>query len=205
MFKKLQNNEILFLAGDIFEALPKCYPSFWKFRIVAKPVQIAQTVNNFNTNGPVFFNFKNATFWTYFCTILYMSTSDVKPSKTSRFHKLIRIPRRMLVAFLMEGVETKQMVHTFMRQGKGRLLGTSASGTPSEEEIKQAIAQFKDLPKFLPFFVIVVAPIPGMAEGYVLLAVTLEKWLGQKVSLLPSNFRNILHKHDDEKDVKPKE
>lgn len=130
-----------------------------------------------------------------------MSTSVEK--RTAQFRRLTRIPRRMLLAFIMEGVETKQMVHTFMRQGRGRLLGKASSGNPSPEEIKQAIDQFKDLPKFLPFFVIVVAPLPGVAEGYVLLAITLEKWLGQKVSLLPSNFRNILRKPEEEKDIPP--
>jgi hypothetical protein len=47
----------------------------------------------------------------------------------------------------------------------------------------------KDIPRFLPFFIVVIVPAPGVTEGYALLAVTLEKWLGRRISLLPSQFR----------------
>ncbi len=91
----------------------------------------------------------------------------------------------------MEGVETKQMIHTFVREGRGKLIMSSADKRPTPEELQQAKAQLKDIPKFLPFFVIIVAPVPGVTESYVFLAITLEKWLGHKISLLPSHFRAL--------------
>ena len=112
--------------------------------------------------------------------------------------KVIKIPQRMLWAFVMEGVETKNMLQTFARSGRKRLIVTSAKG-PSEEEMRQAMAQLKDLPRFLPFFVFIMVPATGVTEGYVLLAVTLEKWLGQKVNLLPDRFRVIFQKEEPEK------
>ncbi len=96
----------------------------------------------------------------------------------------------MLKAFVMEGIETKQMVQVFVRQGKERLLRTS-DNPPTEQEKQQAMDQLKDLPRFLPFFMLLSMPLPGVTESYVLLAVTLEKWSGSRVTLLPSNFRNV--------------
>lgn len=103
----------------------------------------------------------------------------------------------LLWAFLMEGVETKKMVRTFVRKGKSHVLVSTASETPTEEELQEAISQLKDLPKFLPFFVFITVPVPGMTESYVLLAFTLEKWLGRRFSLLPSQFRKVFQKKDD--------
>lgn len=117
--------------------------------------------------------------------------------KTTPLRSLTHVPRKMLWALVMEGVETKEMVHVFLRHGKGRLLGKASTTHPSPEEIRQAKEQLKDLPKFLPFFVIIVAPVPGIAEGYVLLAATLEKWLGNRVSLLPSQFKKVFRKPAD--------
>lgn len=108
------------------------------------------------------------------------------------------MPKLMFTAFKDEGVETRDMLRTFIKQGKGQLLLSKQAEPPTEEEIQQAIDQLKDLPKFLPFIVFVTVPVPGITESYVLLAVTLEKWLGEKFSLLPSSFRNILEKLKDE-------
>lgn len=100
----------------------------------------------------------------------------------------------MLWAFLMEGVETKQMLHTFARYSRGKVLFFTKTNEPTAEELQQAREQLKDLPRFLPFFVIVMVPAPGVTEGYALLAITLEKWLGRRISLLPSQFRKVLQK-----------
>ncbi len=108
------------------------------------------------------------------------------------------MPKLMLSAFVDEGVETRDMLKTFVKHGKGQLLLSKQAEPPTEEEIQQAIAQLKDIPKFLPFIVFVTVPVPGITESYVLLAVTLEKWLGEKFSLLPSSFRTILEKLKDE-------
>lgn len=111
----------------------------------------------------------------------------------TQFRRVVRFPQKMLWAFLMEGVETKQMLHTYARYGRGKLLFFTKTNDPTAEELQQAREQLKDLPRFLPFFVVIVVPAPGVTEGYALLAITLEKWLGHRISLLPSQFRNILN------------
>lgn len=108
----------------------------------------------------------------------------------TQFRRLIRFPRMMLWAFLMEGLETKHMVHVYARYGRGKLFLTKTN-QPTAEELQQAKEQLKDIPRFLPFFIIVIVPAPGITEGYALLAMTLEKWLGQRISLLPSQFRKM--------------
>ena len=99
---------------------------------------------------------------------------------------------------MMESIETKNMVRTFVKQGKGQLLLSKQSEPPTEEEIRIAMEQLKDLPKFLPFFVFIAVPVPGVTESYVLLAVSLEKWMGEKFSLLPSHFRGVFKRKKDE-------
>ncbi len=111
----------------------------------------------------------------------------------TRFRIITRVPRLMLKAFVMEGIETKQMVQVFVRQGKDRLLD-SFDNPPTELEKQQAMEQLKDLPRFLPFFMLLSMPLPGVTESYVLLAVTLEKLSGSRVTLLPSNFRNVFRR-----------
>lgn len=109
-----------------------------------------------------------------------------------QFRRLVRFPQMMLWAFFMEGVETKQMLHTYARYGKGKLLLSTKTNRPTAEDLQKAKEQLKDIPRFLPFFVIVMVPAPGVAEGYALLAVTLEKWMGDRFKLLPSQFREVL-------------
>lgn len=111
----------------------------------------------------------------------------------TRFRRITRVPRLMLKAFVMEGIETKQMVQVFVRQGKDRLL-RSSNNPPTEEEKQQAMAQLKDLPRFIPFVMLLSMPVPGVTESYVLLAVTLEKLSGSRLTLLPSNFRNVFRR-----------
>lgn len=126
--------------------------------------------------------------------VLLVRGPELKKATTSRIRKASRIPRMMFWAFMMEGIETKNMVRTFVKQGKGQLLLSKDSEPPTEEEIREAMEQLKDLPKFLPFFVFIAMPVPGVTESYVLLAVSIEKWLGERFSLLPSHFRNIFQK-----------
>ncbi len=99
----------------------------------------------------------------------------------------------MLRAFVMEGKETKQMALTFLKQSKGLWQG-DAHVPPTEEEKQQAMAQLKDLPRFIPFVMLLSFPVPGVTESYVLLAVSLEKWSRSRVTLLPSNFRRVFQK-----------
>ena len=110
----------------------------------------------------------------------------------TQFRRIVRFPRMMLWAFFMEGVETKQMLRTYARYGKVKFLMSTRTNKPTPEDLQKAKEQLKDIPRFLPFFVIIVVPAPGIAEGYALLAVTLEKWLGDRFRLLPSQFREVL-------------
>jgi hypothetical protein len=126
--------------------------------------------------------------------VLFVRGPEFKKATMSKLRRASKIPRLMLWAFMMEGIETKNMVRTFVKQGKGHLLLSKESEPPTEEEIRQAMEQLKDLPKFLPFFIFIAVPMPGVTESYVLLAVSLEKWLGQKVSLLPTHIRAIFQK-----------
>ncbi|MBL7810482.1 MAG: hypothetical protein JNN28_21840 [Saprospiraceae bacterium] len=109
-----------------------------------------------------------------------------------KFREVIKLPKRMLWALVMEGVETSRMVHVYARHGTGKLRIIPKHKKPTPEELKEASEQLKDLPRFLPFFVVVAVPVPGVTEGYALVAVTLEKWLGNKFRLLPSQFREII-------------
>lgn len=129
--------------------------------------------------------------------ILFIRGPELQKKTASNLRRVARVPRMMFWAFMMEGIETKKMVQTFVKQGQGRLLLFKKSEPPTEQEIREAIEQLKDLPKFLPFFVFITVPVPGVTESYVLLAVTLEKWLGQKFSLLPTHFRKIFQKKNE--------
>ena len=120
----------------------------------------------------------------------------VKPR--NRLQRITRFPRMMLWALYMEGVETRDMIRTYAKHGKGSIYLKMEGEKPSKEELKQAKEQLLDLPKFLPFFVLVVVPVPGVTEGYALMAVTVEKWLGLKVSLLPSQLSKLFRKDKEE-------
>lgn len=122
-----------------------------------------------------------------------------------KFREITRLPRRMLWAMVMEGVETTRMVKVYARQGSGKLHLIPAHRNPTPEELHQAGEQLKDIPRFLPFFVVVVVPIPGVVEGYALMAITLERWLGERFRLLPSQFRPIFKPEPKEPIEKPEE
>lgn len=117
---------------------------------------------------------------------------------------LLRIPNRLLWAFITEGQETKDMMLTFLRQGKRIVIKNGSGEGPTEEEIKAALEQLKDIPRMLPFLVVTVVPAPGITEGYVLLVLTVEKWLGQKIRLLPSSFRRLFHKNSEQDEIEKK-
>ncbi|MBC7774072.1 MAG: hypothetical protein H7246_01435 [Phycisphaerae bacterium] len=102
------------------------------------------------------------------------------------------MPRRMLWALMMEGVETTQMVKVFARQGTCKLRLTPAHRNPTPEELHEAMEQLKDIPRFLPFFMVFALPIPGIAEGYTVAALMLERRLGDRMRFLPSQFRHVL-------------
>jgi hypothetical protein len=115
-----------------------------------------------------------------------------------KLREVIRLPRRMLWAVVMEGMETTRMMQVFARHGTGKLRLTPSHRRPTPEEMKAALEQLKDIPRFLPFFVVVVVPLPGVTEGYALAAVTLERWLGDRFRLLPNRMRDAIQPEGEE-------
>lgn len=115
----------------------------------------------------------------------------------TRFRQVIRLPRLMFWALVMEGVETRQMVDTYARLGASYVLPI-ASRRPTVEQLAQAREQLGDLPRFLPLFVVIVVPAPGITEGYALLALSLQRWFGLKLRLLPTQLHRIFQKEPDE-------
>lgn len=114
-----------------------------------------------------------------------------------KLREITKLPRRMMWALVMEGVETTRMVRVFARHGSGKLRLMPEHRKPSPEELQEAIEQLKDIPRFLPFFVVVAVPLPGVMEGYALAAITLERWLGDRMRLLPSQFSHIFQSPKD--------
>jgi hypothetical protein len=119
----------------------------------------------------------------------------------TRLKKFTRIPRQMIWAFVLEGKETTQMLQTFAHKGIVELKIANPEGGPSPAEMQRAVQQLRDIPRFLPFFVFIVVPMPGVTEGYVLLAISLEKWMGKRISLLPSQFRKVFQPTGDNKSL----
>lgn len=105
--------------------------------------------------------------------------------------EIIKLPQRTVWALVMEGVETTRMLKVFGMHGTGKLHLISEKRKPTPEELQEAINQLKEIPRFLPFFVVILVPLPGVTEGYALVALTLERWLGHKFKLLPSRIREI--------------
>lgn len=99
--------------------------------------------------------------------------------------------QKLIFAFRMEYVETKAMIVTFKGLLQKRFLHQEEI-IITEQEIEEAYAQLWDLPKFLPFFIMAFLPIPGIIEIYLLIALSLEKTLGTKINLLPSQLKRVL-------------
>ncbi|MFN7115254.1 MAG: hypothetical protein ACK4TA_00555 [Saprospiraceae bacterium] len=99
----------------------------------------------------------------------------------------------------MEAVETRDMATTFGKLLAARLKINKNGELPSEQEIREAINQLKDIPRFLPFFTVVFLPVPGITEAYIFLAVTLEKLSKGSISLLPSQISKVVRGKKKEK------
>lgn len=100
----------------------------------------------------------------------------------------------LMYAAQMEYIETQRMFVTFTQMFRAKLSKNENITPPDELEMEQARQQLLDLPKFLPFLGLVVLPLPGITELYILSALLLERQLNGKVSLLPSQFRKLFSK-----------
>lgn len=98
----------------------------------------------------------------------------------------------------MEAVETRDMAVTFGRLLRRRIKPGSDTPLPDEVEIRAAMEQLKDLPRFLPFFSLMFMPVPGITELYIITALSLEKLSQGKISLLPSQLRRQHNSKEEE-------
>lgn len=105
--------------------------------------------------------------------------------------KIKRLPRQLLSAIAVEGVETGRMVHVYARHGRGKLHLSPPQHQPSTEELHMASEQLKDIPRSLIFLLMFLVPIPGFVGGYALIAIALERSFGDKIKLLPTRFRTF--------------
>ncbi len=106
---------------------------------------------------------------------------------------LAQLPRQLLWAVVMEGVGTTKMVHTYARQGTGKLRLSPVHRHPTPEELQIAGEQLKDIPRSLLFLLVFLIPVPGFVGGYTLAAISLEKKFGDRIKLIPSRFRHLLN------------
>ncbi|KGE87482.1 MAG: TerB family tellurite resistance protein [Phaeodactylibacter xiamenensis] len=98
----------------------------------------------------------------------------------------------------MEAVETREMAITLSRLLRRKFRPHGDTPLPSEQEIKAAIEQLKDLPRFLPFFSLIFMPVPGITELYIVTALSLERFSKGKISLLPSQLRQLSKREEEE-------
>lgn len=126
-------------------------------------------------------------------------------SKYDNFKKFINnkasgakdISKNVLNAFKNEGLETAEMASVFNRHIRKKLNLNNRKDNPTKEELRIALNQLKDIPKLLPFAVVLLAaPIPGSSTMYTIFAYFLKKKSGGKINLLPDSFDDILNKKD---------
>jgi len=94
--------------------------------------------------------------------------------------------KKIWIATKREWHQTIQMVHTYYRflRYKKHLCIIAK---------REAKLQLYDIPKFLPFFLAIVFPCPGIVELYLGLAFLISKWSKGKVAVLPSEFNKIFN------------
>ena len=77
----------------------------------------------------------------------------------------------------------------------------SRKDVPTKEELDEALNQLKDIPKLLPYAIVMLAtPIPGSSTMYTVFAYFLKKRSNGKINLLPDSFDDILSTKVDNKD-----
>lgn len=126
-----------------------------------------------------------------------------KQSKHKTFKKFIlnkasrvkEISKNVIGAFKKEGSETSDMLNVFNRRLRNKLNLKTRSDMPTKQELDEALHQLKDVPKMLPFvLVMLTTPIPGSTTMYTVFAYFLKKKSNGKINLLPDSFDNVLDK-----------
>lgn len=104
-----------------------------------------------------------------------------------------------------EGKETAEMLKTFNLVIRQRLNLDKRKDPPTEQELKDAIAQLKDVPKLAVFASIfggISWFIPGSTTAYLIIAIGLYNSTKGKVNLIPSSFEEMLKGEGDKLSVK---
>lgn len=104
--------------------------------------------------------------------------------------KFSQAPKHIFEAIAGDSIGTTRMVHTYLRYGSGKLRITDES--PSEEEMRRATTQLKDLPRLMVLVVVFLMPVPGFVGLYVFLAILTERYLGDRIRVIPTRFRSLL-------------
>ena len=117
------------------------------------------------------------------------------PLRNSRSHRFARkyaaktseLIYKGLKALGKEADETEQMARSFFRVLESKLDLNHRSEPPTEEEVKAAVEQLKDVGKFSLFATMVI--LPGGVVSLVGLELLARKFGVKSFSLIPSSFR----------------
>ena len=124
-------------------------------------------------------------------------TTTMRESKIKFKSRVKEISKNVIVAFKKEGSETSNMLNVFNRRLRNKLNLKTRSDMPTKQELDEALHQLKDVPKMLPFvLVMLTTPIPGSSTMYTVFAYFLKKKSNGKINLLPDSFDNILDKRN---------
>jgi len=134
----------------------------------------------------------------------YSNQSKYKTFKSFVVNKAKRvkdISKNVINAFKKEGTETTDMLSVFNRQLRKKLNLKTRKDVPTKEELDEALNQLKDIPKLLPYAIVMLAtPIPGSSTMYTVFAYFLKKRSNGKINLLPDSFDDILSTKVNNKD-----
>lgn len=118
------------------------------------------------------------------------------PLKDTRSHRFARKYASKTGYLISEGVkaigqeagETEKMARSFFKMLEAKLNLNGRTDVPTEEEVKEAIEQLKDVGRFSIFATLVI--LPGGVISLVGLQLLARKFGIKEFNLVPSSFRN---------------
>jgi len=124
------------------------------------------------------------------------------PIKDSRSHRFAKKYAAKTSALINEGVnavgeeagETEQMARSFFKMLEAKLDLSGRTEPPSEEEVKAAIEQLKDVGRFSIFTTLVI--LPGGVVSLLGLELLARKFGIKGFNLIPSSFRKKYNKRN---------
>jgi hypothetical protein len=102
-----------------------------------------------------------------------------------------------------EARETEEMAQAFFRMLEHKLKLNDRTVPPTEEEVREAIEQLKDVGRFSIFATISI--IPGGGFSLIGLELLARKFGIKNFTIVPSSFRKMMYKEDKQKDQAPGE